>query len=460
MYESKKLYGSDVHIYTFDPKKYRIENEKAGANTTAPLSRIEAPRGNEVVAAKINAAFFGGPSLHDGPYISKGLWYGTLSENYLGVIFTHKHKLLFEKITDIKRASYWQGNSFWVFGGSFTLTLNGKVDITNTAAFPHWTERQPRTAIGQKSTGEIVLVVVDGRRVTSMGVTGTQLANIMLDLGCFNSINLDGGGSTQMIVGTKTVNTPSDGYERYMGMGLVVYRPYLVALDDGHGLETSGKRTPLFPDGSFMKENEFNFAVMEKLEARLKAHGFDTLHAAPGRTDLSLASRTARANATVQNGYGYPADFFMSIHANATAEFAWNNTRGIETYIFGYGGQAGIAADIIHRHLIDMTKQADRRVKTANFYVLRQTHMPAILYELGFMTNTTDALLLLSDEYRHVCAEAITKGFCEYRNIKYTPVAYKAIQIPPGNDIINDINWEDKYNDLKAEIEALYKKLL
>jgi hypothetical protein len=92
----------------------------------------------------------------------------------------------------------------------------------------------PRTAIGYRADGTILLFVVDGRQTTSMGADLDELADIMLGLGCAGAINLDGGGSTAMIarVATsgqaqyKAVNTPIDGNvpgrERAVGSALVV----------------------------------------------------------------------------------------------------------------------------------------------------------------------------------------------------------------------------------------------
>ena len=71
---------------------------------------------------------------------------------------------------------------------------------------------------------------------------------------------------------------------------------FCVAVDDGHGMKTAGKRTPLFADGSYMPENAYNRAVASYLMDALKRCGFRVLAVAPGDEDTSLQTRVKRAN--------------------------------------------------------------------------------------------------------------------------------------------------------------------
>ncbi|HWR38000.1 MAG TPA: phosphodiester glycosidase family protein [Patescibacteria group bacterium] len=82
--------------------------------------------------------------------------------------------------------------------------------------------RAPRTAIGLTEQGHLLLVVVDGRQSFSRGMTLAELAAFMKDLGAKDAMNLDGGGSSEMIVQGRIVNSPSDGRERRVGDALVV----------------------------------------------------------------------------------------------------------------------------------------------------------------------------------------------------------------------------------------------
>src|SRR6478735_7335986 len=93
-------------------------------------------------------------------------------------------------------------------------------------------EMHPRTAIGiDKDTGQVLMLVVDGRQDFSRGMTMVELANLMISLGAEDALNLDGGGSSTMLapdlngyVGVR--NSPSDGFERHVANGLeVTYTP-------------------------------------------------------------------------------------------------------------------------------------------------------------------------------------------------------------------------------------------
>jgi hypothetical protein len=82
---------------------------------------------------------------------------------------------------------------------------------------------QPRTGVGVTANGEILLVVVDGRqRKWSLGPTMGEFARIMADLGAVTALNLDGGGSSTMVVKGEVVNRPSDGHERAISNAILV----------------------------------------------------------------------------------------------------------------------------------------------------------------------------------------------------------------------------------------------
>ncbi|MCX7780169.1 MAG: phosphodiester glycosidase family protein [Negativicutes bacterium] len=82
--------------------------------------------------------------------------------------------------------------------------------------------RAPRTALGLMPDGKLLLVTVDGRQQHSVGLTLWELALFMQELGAVEAMNLDGGGSTEMVICDKVVNKPSDGRERRIGSGLAV----------------------------------------------------------------------------------------------------------------------------------------------------------------------------------------------------------------------------------------------
>lgn len=187
----------------------------------------------------------------------------------------------------------------------------------------------------------------------------------------------------------------------------------LIALCDGHGMDTPGKRTPVFPEGGVMKENEFNSAVVKYLDEELRRCGFRTLLVAPTDYDTPLSERVKKAN---QAG----ADFYLSVHANANTG-KWGDWGGIETYACPKGESLRIGK-IIHKYLLKGTELRDRGVKDgSHLYVIKNTKMPAVLVECGFMDNLEEARLLKSDAYRRECAVELAMALCEAYGIKYVP---------------------------------------
>lgn len=82
--------------------------------------------------------------------------------------------------------------------------------------------RAPRTAVGITGEGHVLLVVVDGRQSHSLGCTLLEMALFMQEQGALQAVNFDGGGSSEMVIGSDIANQPSDGGERKIGAALVV----------------------------------------------------------------------------------------------------------------------------------------------------------------------------------------------------------------------------------------------
>jgi len=99
-------------------------------------------------------------------------------------------------------------------GGGPVLLQNGEVKITNNEELKFSgkaiNDRHPRTAIGYTKEGELIILVVQGRSESGSGATLVQEANILKDLGCYEALNLDGGGSSCMLVNGKETIKPSD----------------------------------------------------------------------------------------------------------------------------------------------------------------------------------------------------------------------------------------------------------
>ncbi len=101
-------------------------------------------------------------------------------------------------------------------GGGPTLVKNGVVSISHDEEV-FWESgigyatKNPRTAAGVTADNHAILLVVDGRQAASEGVTLPELAQMLVELGCVEAMNLDGGGSTQMAIGNQLINRPEGG---------------------------------------------------------------------------------------------------------------------------------------------------------------------------------------------------------------------------------------------------------
>ena len=201
---------------------------------------------------------------------------------------------------------------------------------------------------------------------------------------------------------------------------------YTWLLDAGHGgfingeYQTAGKRSPTFPDGTVLYEGEFNREVVKHIMrlGRSKnllrtlgspdGHGLTMVDLVSSQEDIPLRERVRRANEMhAEKGNC----IYVSVHANAFGygkEF--NSANGTCTFHHYKSAKGKTLADSLQRWLADLTPFRDRGVRAnetwANFYVLRKTHMPAVLSENGFMTNFDDAGKLLDPGVRKLIAQA------------------------------------------------------
>lgn len=198
-----------------------------------------------------------------------------------------------------------------------------------------------------------------------------------------------------------------------------IYNNWTIVIDPGHGGIDSGAV------GFGLCEKDINLAIALRLEEKLKAEGYTVLMTR--RTDIylgpnggtleDLATRAALAN---DNN----ADLFVSIHQNSGVFTA----KGIETYYQEAASapsnngvdqkwriaESGELAFDVQKNLINQTGFYDRGVKNANFHVIRQTKMPAILVEGGFISNQSDAANMGTATHQNRMAEAIRLGVNTY----------------------------------------------
>ncbi|SDJ98317.1 N-acetylmuramoyl-L-alanine amidase [Natronincola ferrireducens] len=184
----------------------------------------------------------------------------------------------------------------------------------------------------------------------------------------------------------------------------------LIVIDPGHGGSDPGATSPI----NRIREKDLVLDVAHYLNNLLLEAGFRTYMTR--ETDVSVVREDRAAIANQLNG-----DFFISIHANS---FTTEVPSGIEHYYHAGTDGTGMDRDskqagkIIHDTMIEMTKSygmRDRGLKKAtNLVVLRETKMPAVLSEIGFLSNPNDAAWLATEEYKQVVAEALFQGIVKY----------------------------------------------
>lgn len=174
----------------------------------------------------------------------------------------------------------------------------------------------------------------------------------------------------------------------------------VVVIDPGHG----GADPGAVGIGG-LRESEVVLDISRQVAALLKQQGVEAVLTRQRDEEIELEPR-------VQFAERADADVFVSIHANAFSA-SRSDVNGIETY-YTAGGSGQSLARLVQDSLLQELGARDRGVKTANFYVIRNTSMPAILVETGFVTGAEDAARLSSTSGRSRIARAIAKGILEY----------------------------------------------
>lgn len=191
-----------------------------------------------------------------------------------------------------------------------------------------------------------------------------------------------------------------------------------IGIDNGHGFNTNGKRTPPFPDtNKVIREWEFNHPTARFTKTELEALGHTVIMLSDTDKDTPLEERVKIANSN-------KVDLIVSFHYNAYKGI-WGSHGGIET-LYNLGSFKGQAlANLVQREVIQTSNLRDRGVKArSDLYLLNKTIAPAILIECGFMDNLDEAKLMLDVNYQIDIARATTKAIQEFLGIKATnPIA-------------------------------------
>lgn len=170
-----------------------------------------------------------------------------------------------------------------------------------------------------------------------------------------------------------------------------------VVIDPGHGGHDNG--------GQWGRVYEKHLALdtATRLENQLKRMGYQTVMTRRSDYFITLPQRVAVANK-------YRNAIFVSIHYNYT----WKEqVSGLETFYYNAEGQK--LAQCVQSSLVRKTRTVDRNAKFARFYVIRNTKLPSILVEGGFVSNETERTRMKSAYFRESIASGIAEGIQRYR---------------------------------------------
>ncbi len=185
-----------------------------------------------------------------------------------------------------------------------------------------------------------------------------------------------------------------------------------VILDAGHGINTAGKRSPIWADGRILYEWEFNRDILHRVASTLSTLGIAHHILTPEDDDISLVERVRRANAIFAADRGA---YLISVHANAGGGTGW------EAFTSVGESQSDTYAEILYNKARARLGNFPIRTcgidgdsdKESGFYILRKTACPAILTENLFMDNYLDCQFIMSDLGRETIAQIHTDAIVD-----------------------------------------------
>ena len=221
---------------------------------------------------------------------------------------------------------------------------------------------------------------------------------------------------------------------------------FKLALGAGHGINISGKRCLKSIDPNETREWWLNDRVCDYVEEYLNEYeGYELLRlddSDDGMDNVALADRVKSANS-------WGADFYLSVHHNAGMN--GGSGGGIVAYSHPQSSKESVEwRDELYDTLIGHTGLKGNRAvpkATSNLYVLRETKMPAVLLELGFMDSTTDVPVILTDEYARGCAAAIVDVIVKRAGLTKKPTTIYKVQV-------GAFSKKENADRLKAELEG------
>lgn len=228
-----------------------------------------------------------------------------------------------------------------------------------------------------------------------------------------------------------------------------------IAINAGHGLYTAGKRCMKSIDPAETREWSLNSRIVSKVTEKLKNYtGYELLRIddPTGKTDIPLKTRTDKANK-------WGADFYLAVHHNAGIN--GGSGGGIVCYTYTKVDQTTKDwQKAIYDSLIKHTGLKGNRsqpLASADLHECRETSMPAVLIENGFMDSTTDTPIILTEDFAEKSADAVVEvlaakgGLKKKEETKPTPAPTPT---PEKISVIYQV-WEDVGNRWLPEVTDL-----
>ena len=193
----------------------------------------------------------------------------------------------------------------------------------------------------------------------------------------------------------------------------------IILLDNGHGVNTPGKRSPMWDDETQLLEFEFNRDIVSRIAKKLNDLDIKYEIIVPEESDIPLLTRVVRINAICSRNK-LEKYVLLSIHANAGGGTGWEAyTSPGQTLSDKYAELLYASANDALEGFAIRKEYADRDSdKEARFYILERTKCPAILTENLFMDTEKDCKFIMSDKGRDIIASLHVDAITKFNTIK------------------------------------------
>jgi N-acetylmuramoyl-L-alanine amidase len=281
--------------------------------------------------------------------------------------------------------------------GSYRITINA-AQLARSASEPRLTSTSPVRELKLRQEGDRT-VVISLKPSTGVQIVGlNQVGRQQLALQLQRRTTPGSSPPPDNQIGTIPVPVPPRPTPQPPVNPPAPNSRVIVVVDPGHG----GPDPGAIGIGG-IREKDIVLDIGLQVASILEKSGVQAILTRSQDIDLDLEPR-------VQMAEQADAAVFVSIHANAI-DMSRPDINGLETYYYDSGLEL---ARVIHGNILQSMEVRDRRVRSARFYVLRRTSMPAVLVETGFVTGREDAARLANPAFRSQMAAAIARGILQY----------------------------------------------